>query len=139
MNLLVREHGALLRHWARLQASVTGTLPAQRSALERLEAQSIRLRGQLIVARTQILWGLGAAAPGSCDSCSSTGAAGARRVAMAAPDPSPPAWPEAHAVLCRTACTGHAHPWRDDQGRCQRTGEPCSPGEESSPQPPGHD
>lgn len=117
MKELVREHGALVRYCARLQQSVTETLQAQRSAIEQLEGQAIRLRGQLLVARTQVYWGVGGAP------VRRPPAAAASPVARA-PRPAP-YLPQAEAVLCRTACEGHAHPWRDAHGRCQRSGEPC--------------
>lgn len=120
MREMFEEHGVLVRHWARLQQSVTKTLRSQQRTLREVEAQAMRLRGQLIVAHTQLYWGMGGA-PTSGRQISGPTSMGS------APPPSP--WPQAEAVLCRTACMGHTHPWRDEQGRCQRTGEACGPGD----------
>lgn len=61
MKELFEEHGVLVRHWARLQQSVTNTLRSQQRTLREVEALAMRLRGQLIVAHTQLYWGMGGA------------------------------------------------------------------------------
>jgi hypothetical protein len=118
MNDVIHEHGVLARHWAHLQQTVTETVQENGRTVASLEAEVIRLRGQLLVARTQLFWGISGAPL----------AARTRTHRAAAPSsPGPSSWPQAEAVLCRTGCAGHAHPWRDEQGRCTRSGEPCEP------------
>lgn len=117
MKDLVEEYGVLVRHLARLQQTVSTGLQQQQRTVQQLQAQALRLRGELLVARTQLCWAIGGA---PCKE---------RRESVLAPAATPPAgprWAEAEAVLCRTACAGHAHPWRDEDGRCQRSGEDCA-------------
>lgn len=118
MNDLIHEHGLLVRHWAHLQQTVTQTVQENGRTVAALEAEVIRLRGQLLVARTQQFWGISGAP------------LAARTKTHRTPvqsSPAPSRWPQVDAVLCRTACAGHAHPWRDEQGRCTRNGELCEP------------
>ncbi|MFN4003804.1 MAG: hypothetical protein ACK4J1_03720 [Hylemonella sp.] len=98
------EHGVLLRQLARLQRELT-------PVLQRLQQENLRLRAALLVQRTAWLWGLRLppSAPGRRRSAggSDAGAAGAD-------------W------LCQVGCVGHAHPWLQPDGRCQRSGQPCT-------------
>lgn len=118
MNDVIHEHGVLVRHWAHLQRMVTETVQENGRTVAALEAEVIRLRGQLLVARTQLFWGIGG---------SPLAARTRTHRAPAASSHAPSSWPQVDAVLCRTGCAGHAHPWRDDQGLCTRSGEPCEP------------
>lgn len=105
---LVREHGALIRQLGALQRWVGDLLRTHAD----LQGHNIRLRAELVLLRSASYWGLDVVP----------------RVpvrAVAAPMQTP--WPEAQAVICRTGCVGHAHPWRDDAGQCRRTGQPCAP------------
>lgn len=112
---LAREHGALIRQLGALQRRVGDLLRAHADTIVDLQGQNIRLRAELVVLRSAVFWGLGAAGM-------------VRRVpARAAAAPMPPPWPEAQAVICQTGCVGHAHPWRDDAGQCRRTGQACVP------------
>lgn len=110
------EHTALLRMWGRLQSELSVRCQAHADALATLEAEVLRLRADLLLARTAVCWGL---------------AAGAlipppRQRRRAAQPATPWVAPsEAEEVLCRTACEGHAHHWLDDDNGCARTGQPC--------------
>ena len=116
MNDVIHEHGVLVRQWAHLQQAVTETVQENGRTLVLLEAEVIRLRGQLLFARTQLFWGISGAP-----------LAARTRTPRVTSSPGPSSWSQADAVLCRTGCAGHAHPWRDEQGRCTRSGEPCEP------------
>lgn len=118
MNEVIREHGVLVRHWAHLQQTITETARENGRTVAALETEVIRLRGQLLVARTQLFWGISGAPPVALTR---------QHRASASSSPAPSSWPQVDAVLCRTGCAGHAHPWRDDEGLCIRSGEPCGP------------
>jgi hypothetical protein len=112
---LMLEHGALLRQIAGLQRRVSEQQQASARRLVALEAQNLRLRAELVLLRTALLWNLRAAALSP----------GAQRAAPRAPAVPDPDLREAQMVICQTACAGHAHPWRDADGQCRRTGEAC--------------
>lgn len=116
MNDVIHEHGVLVRHWAHLQQSVTETVQKNGLTVASLEAEVVRLRGHLLVARTQLFWGIGGAPLTATKS----------HHAPAPSSPAPSSWPQVDAVLCRTGCAGHAHPWRDEQGRCTAMENPAS-------------
>ena len=114
---LVAEHTALVRWLGQLQRRIATLQQEHHQQVTALQTDLMRLREQTMVLRTATLWGLGAtvlARPGN-----------------AAHAPSlqglQPLWREASEVICQTGCVGHAHPWRDDQGLCRRTGQPCQP------------
>lgn len=113
---LAQEHGALTRQMASLQRRVSEQVRAQALRLAELEEEVLCLRGQLIVARTCMLWGLGVA--------------GVARPVLRRPRPSAVAthetMAEASGVICQTGCVGHAHPWLEADGQCRRTGVACS-------------
>ena len=114
---MVREHGLLLRQLARLQQGAGEQMQAQARRINALEGDVLRLRAQLIVARTCLLWGL-----------PHEGLARVRplrRPVVAALND--PEWAQAHAVICQTGCVGHAHPWLEADGQCRRTGVACKP------------
>jgi hypothetical protein len=109
---LFREHGAMARQLASLQQRMGDLLRTHAHRIAVLEADNLRLRADLVLIRTSLWWGLG----------------GARQVQPRRFGRAPTAaaeMPEAQAVICQTGCVGHAHPWRDDQGQCQRTGQAC--------------
>lgn len=120
MNEVIHEHAVLVRHWAHLQKTVTATAHENGRTMAALDAEVIRLRGQLLVACTQLFWGISGAP---------LAARTRQHRAPASSSPAPPSWPQVDAVLCRTGCVGHAHPWRDHQGLCLRSGARCEPGE----------
>lgn len=107
------EHAALLRMWGRLQTDLSVRCQAHATALEALSSEVLRLRADLLITRTALLWGMG---PGGV----AVVRRHPRRMAPLAAAPSAVA-----EVLCRTGCEGHAHHWLDDQGECTRTGQAC--------------
>lgn len=111
---LSREHGAMARQLAGLQQRIGGLLAANARRIALLEADNLRLRAELVVCRTGLLWGLGAGV---------LQPRAARRQRLSGlPDMA-----AAQVVICQTGCAGHAHPWRDDEGQCRRTGLACAP------------
>lgn len=113
---LAAEHAVLVRRMARLQCLFDELLNDNQRKTAELEAQIVRLRGGLVLARTQSLWGLGASA-----------ALVPRAPLLSrAPSSSPgESMPQAEQVLCQVACVGHAHHWLQDGGDCARSGERC--------------
>lgn len=114
---LVAEHAALARWLGQLQRRIGALQHDHRQQVATLQADLMRLRGQTLVLRTATLWGLGGAVLTPLGSVART--PGVRVMT--------PVWREASSVICQTGCVGHAHPWRDDQGLCRRTGEACQP------------
>lgn len=55
---VLQEHAVLVRHMGRLQARVSAVLADKETQLQALSAEILRLRGQLMVARTAVSWGL---------------------------------------------------------------------------------
>jgi len=109
------EHGVLVRTLARLQGRLDDMLNEQRHQVQALEAEIVRLRGQLLQARTQVLWGLG------------TVAAQTRSLNALQPRSKPvgAVADAASRVLCQVACVGHSHHWLQTDGGCARTGALC--------------
>ncbi|HNT84268.1 MAG: hypothetical protein IT498_05800 [Rubrivivax sp.] len=109
---LQREHQLLLRHLGRVQQRVSEQMLAQAQRCAALEAELMQWRARWIVATTRRLWGLG----GFDQPPAPARAVPADRSA----------WASATEVLCQTGCAGHAHPWRDEQGRCALTASDCT-------------
>ncbi len=113
---LALEHGALTRQLAGLQRRMSEQVRAQALQLTALEEEVLCLRGELIVTRTCMLWGLGAA--------------GVARPVLRRPRAPVVAaqdhMAEASGVICQTGCVGHAHPWLEADGQCRRTGVTCN-------------
>ncbi|MFT3780299.1 MAG: hypothetical protein QM772_18895 [Ottowia sp.] len=109
---LLAEHGALLRHWAGVQARVSRQMGDQQQRCAALETELMQWRARWIVATTQMLWGLG------WPSLAPVPSRVVRQV-----DEAPPS---ATDVLCQTGCASHAHPWRGDEGQCRLTGSDCT-------------
>ncbi len=115
---LLTEHAALVRWLGQLQHRIAALQRAHRCELDTLQTELMHLRAQALVMRTAALWGLGGllVVPNG-------------HTVRAPMSPTrQPVWREASEVICQTGCVGHAHPWRDDQGLCRRTGEVCLPG-----------
>ena len=113
---LQHEHSLLLRQVAGLQRRVSEQLGACANRLTALDGEVLRLRAQLMVARTGILWGLGT------ESLAWTAEPRAR---PHRPVPGQTTMNEAQAVICRTGCVGHSHPWLEADGQCRRSGQAC--------------
>ena len=116
---LCEEHSALLQQMGALQKRVSEHFAEYARRVTLLEADNLRLRAELVRSHTSVLWGLQGAAVG----------VPLRRQTI--PPAAPPVvehpWREAQAVICQTACVGHAHVWLDDDGQCRRSGERCQP------------
>lgn len=114
---LIAEHAVMARWLGQLQCRIGRLQHDHRQQVATLHEDLMRLRAQTLVLRTATLWSLGRVllAP--------TASAGSSPV----PRTLHPVLREASAVICQTGCVGHAHPWRDDQGLCRRTGEVCQP------------
>ncbi|MCL5969443.1 MAG: hypothetical protein M1359_09430 [Betaproteobacteria bacterium] len=136
-----------LRHFAQVQQRVSQTVRQMADRIEALEADLLRHRAQAILERTAKWWAVPMPMSMSMPRRSSplqtprSGAlpSGSQRSAnrtdwalkslphtpsqLGAGTPAP--WPESDAVLCQTACVGHAHHWLQDDGQCQRKGGEC--------------
>ncbi len=106
---VVQEHAVLCRHLGGVQDRVSRLLQEKEVALNALTSEVVRLRGQLVVARTSLLWGMPVAV------VSVTHRA---RVYLEA----------ARKAICQTGCSGHAHPWLAEDGQCRRSGLVCDGG-----------
>ena len=115
LHEMAREHGALVRQLGALQRRVGDLLRSHADTLVELQCENVRLRAELVVLRSAVFWGLGAAGVVR------------RAPARAGKAPTQPPWLEAQAVICQTGCVGHAHPWLGDHGQCRRTGQACAP------------
>jgi hypothetical protein len=109
------EHGVLARRLAGLQHRVDAQMQASAEQVRVLEGEVLRLRMQLVLARTCMLWGLNAMAL--------TRPLLQRRTK---PEGALAALAEASGVICQTGCVGHAHPWLEADGQCRRTGVACN-------------
>lgn len=143
---LLREHCAMMREHARIQARCTALLQAQARQLAELDAQVVRLRAALVARDSQLAWeredraALEREMPGL-----EKRSALARRVqALQArieellrerPRKRAPAPPgdtdrlearlgDADLVICQTGCLSHGDYWRV-QDHCKRTGTAC--------------
>lgn len=117
---LVAEHAALARWLGQLQRRMGALQHDHQQQVAKLQADLIRLRGQTLVLRTATLWGLDGLLLAPAGSAARAPDTVRRAVHLV--------WREASEVICQTGCAGHAHPWRDDQGLCRRTGEACQQG-----------
>ena len=111
---LAQEHGVLMRQIGGLQSRCTELLRSSSSRVAALEGENMRLRAELVLLRTSVFWGLGAAA-----------VLRRRSPAVRSRPPVEAGAREAQAVICQTGCVGHAHPWLDTEGQCRRSGQAC--------------
>jgi len=110
-----QEHAVLVRHIGRLQSSVSALLADKEARLQGLNGEVLRLRGQLVVARTAALWGLALRkATGNPTAAKRKGVQTTRA-----------SLPSVHPVVCQTGCMGHAHHWLSAEGICQLSGQTC--------------
>jgi hypothetical protein len=115
-SLALAEHLALVRQMARLQWHMDRLLAASQEQAERQSAEIVRLRGQLLVARTAALWGMAGVPQQVLRAKRVTDRPQAQNVIQDA---------ATRNVICQTGCVGHAHAWLDDAGHCQRDGLVC--------------
>ncbi|NWF46848.1 hypothetical protein F3K02_16540 [Hydrogenophaga sp. D2P1] len=111
---LAQEHGVLMRQIGGLQSRCTELLRSSSSRVAALEGENLRLRAELVLLRTSVFWGLGAAT-----------VLRRRSPAVRSRPPVEAGAREAQAVICQTGCVGHAHPWLDAEGQCRRSGQAC--------------
>ena len=111
---LAQEHGVLMRQIGGLQSRCTELLRSSSSRVAALEGDNLRLRAELVLLRTSVFWGLGAAT-----------VLRRRSPAVRSRPPVEAGAREAQAVICQTGCVGHAHPWLDAEGQCRRSGQAC--------------
>lgn len=120
---VAHEHAVLCRQLGGVQDRVTRLLREKEVALNALSSEVVRLRGQLVVARTSLLWGMTAAVAGLSPQTRASSAAHAR--IGPAQD-----LEAARKVICQAGCAGHAHPWLTDEGQCSWRGRECDRGGE---------
>lgn len=112
---LVAEHGVLMRQIGGLQRRSSELQQAAARRETALLAENLRLRAELVLLRTSVFWGLGAATvtrrPAAERGLTPSGYAHGA--------------PQAQTVICQTGCVGHAHPWLADDGQCRRSGQAC--------------
>ncbi|MBE0590656.1 MAG: hypothetical protein CVU36_11225 [Betaproteobacteria bacterium HGW-Betaproteobacteria-9] len=111
---LAQEHGVLMRQIGGLQSRCTELLRSSSSRVAALEGENLCLRAELVLLRTSVFWGLGAAA-----------VLRRRSPTVRSRPPVEAGAREAQAVICQTGCVGHAHPWLDAEGQCRRSGQAC--------------
>lgn len=115
---VTHEHAVLSRHLGSVQNRISNLIREKDLALEALTSEIVRLRAQLVIARTLVLWGMDM--PLKCVN---------RKVLMSNQvqqliDESQ-SLEAARKAICQTGCTGHAHPWLSDNGQCRRSGRAC--------------
>lgn len=114
-QVLLVEHGALVRRLAALQQRVSTQLQGAGRRVAALEADNLRLRAELVRMRTAVVWGLG---PSPLPARAAN--------PLRSPHPHAPELLAAGKVICQTGCVGHAHPWLAADGHCRRTGQACA-------------
>ena len=111
-----REHRALMQDHGQAQLRCSEQLRAQAREIERLHAQAMRLRAEVMVRETALAWAreerdafvpVSAASP-------RPGEAEALEASLSAAD----------LVICQTGCLSHGAFWRV-QDHCKRTGKAC--------------
>lgn len=129
---VAQEHAMLVRHMGKLQASVSALLADKEAQLQALGGEVLRLRAQLLMARTAVLWGLTPCTARASNPPSAQRATSERRDASDPTDLENLA--SARQLVCQTGCVGHAHHWLTAEGRCQLSGQTCErqPVEEAS-------
>lgn len=118
---VVLEHAVLCRHLGGVQDRVSRLMQEKEVALSALTSEVVRLRGQLVVVRTSMLWGV--LPPSENASRRKQTSATAPVEAGLVPD-----MEAARKVICQTGCAGHAHPWLTTEGQCRRSGRMCDGG-----------
>lgn len=135
LQALAQEHGALVRLLGGLQRRVATLQSEHAKALGELQGEVLRLRAQMVASRTRVFWGLAAWGDPAPAAWTAEGSA-AQPTAHLGHRPLPAdraPLAAAAAVICQTGCVGHAHPWRDADGQCRRTGEACDTAGVASP------
>ena len=136
-DALPREHLCLLTAYGQAQLHCTALVRTQAREIEALQAQLVRLRGQLLQRDTLLAWLREdrPARPGALDAATACGNAlnsdapdTAHELPASAEQEAEPELPadllQAHLVICQTGCVSHDHYWRA-QSQCRRTGDIC--------------
>jgi hypothetical protein len=113
-GLISREHSALVRKLASLQQRMDVLQRDHAGHIAEVEADRLRLRAELVLMHTAVLWGVGRL--------------GFKRGAILTRQQSNhflAEAQEAHAAICQVGCVGHGHVWLDAVGQCRRTGQSC--------------
>lgn len=112
------EHAVLSRHLGNVQHRLSNLMQEKDEALEALQYEVVRLRADLMIARTHILWGMGM--PAKCVNHKLRASYPVRPFAYVSHD-----LEAARKTICQTGCTGHAHHWLTEDGRCRWSGRAC--------------
>lgn len=120
---VVLEHAVLCRHLGGVQDRMSRLMQEKEVALNALTSEVVRLRGQLVVTRTCLLWGMTVAG------VNVTHRSRASHPAHAQPGQEPNL-DAARKAICQTGCSGHAHPWLAEDGQCRWSGRICDGGRE---------
>jgi hypothetical protein len=118
---VVLEHAVLCRHMGGVQDRVSRLMREKEVALSALTSEVVRLRGQLVVTRTTLLWGMNtpvASIPHRSRASSTVPSQSGTAQDLEA----------ARKAICQTGCAGHAHPWLSDDGQCRWSGRVCDGG-----------
>lgn len=115
---VLHEHAVLCRQMGGVQDRVSKLVQEKDMALRTLVGEVLRLRAQLVIARTCLLWGM--SLPTACTAQRTTTSGPVQL--QAGPSPG---MESARKAICRTGCTGHAHPWLTDEGQCRWSGRAC--------------
>lgn len=119
---VVHEHEVLCRHLGGVQDLMSRLMQEKEVALNELTSEVVRLRGQLVVARTTLLWGM------NTPVASIPHRSRASHPAHAQPGQEPNL-DAARKAICQTGCSGHAHPWLAEDGQCRWSGRVCDGGD----------
>ena len=109
LDQLTREYGALMRDYGRVQLRCTQQLREQTREIDRLHAQVMRLRANVILGVSRLAW-----ARGDLQFVSRTDDGDALERSLRTAD----------LVICQTGCLSHGAYWRV-QDHCKRTGKTC--------------
>jgi hypothetical protein len=118
---VVQEHAVLCRHLGGVQDRVSRLLQEKEVVLNALTSEVVRLRGQLVVARTCLLWGMTVAVVNVTHRARMSGAVHVQTGSTLDLE-------AARKAICQTGCSGHAHPWLAEDGQCRRSGLVCDGG-----------
>lgn len=127
IDQLMHEHGVLLQLYGAAQIRCTRQAQLQSQEIERLQAQVIRLRAQLVMRDSAWAWVHEARQPPqSPPEAAQTGAWATNDSPGNATDLETleSNLLAADLVICQTGCIGHGAYWRVED-HCKRTGKPC--------------
>jgi hypothetical protein len=110
MDTWVRDYLAVCRAWGRAQRHCEQAQREWAADRAALQAEIVRLRGQLLVLQTGLLWGM--RSPGLLLHTRRQTAASSKVR-------------DAREAWCQTACHGNAHPWLAEDGHCRLHGGDC--------------